>query len=99
MSHQGTENYVRAIEMCKEAMKYAGDDKELEVDALSLQGICLYRLGHLLEATRILHQARREKNRLVEQRQHGKIKHFTMQQYSDLVIQDMGAMLKSDEMK
>ena len=52
-------NYVKAIEMCNEAMKYAGSDKELVLDSLSLKGVCLYRLGHLLEAMRILHLARR----------------------------------------
>ena len=59
LGHTGTMNYVKAIEMCNEAMKYAGNDKELVLDSLSLKGICLYRLGHLLEAMRILHLARR----------------------------------------
>ena len=57
--HQGTKNFVQAISNCNSAIKYAGADKELILDSLSLKGICLYRLGHLIEAVRILHLARR----------------------------------------
>ena len=34
---------------------------------------------------------------MIEQRQYGKINYFTMQQYSDLIIDEMDHMLKSDE--
>ena len=59
VGHKGTNQYVTAIENCNKAISHAGSDKELVLDSLSLKGICFYRLGHILEAVRILHMARR----------------------------------------
>ena len=53
-SHQGTINFVRAVEMCEQAIKFAGNDQQIVLDSLNLKGVCLYRLGHLLEAMKTL---------------------------------------------
>ena len=55
LNHQGTENYIKAIEMTDKAIKLAGSDLEVLMDAYNLKGILLYRLGSLIESVNVLY--------------------------------------------
>ena len=47
--------------MCSRAYSLGakdGKDKEIMLDALKLKGVCLYRLGELIEAVKVLYKAR-----------------------------------------
>ena len=50
-------------------------------------------LQALLEAMKTLQQARRQKNMIIGQRDRKEVKHFSMQQYSDLIIREMGTVI------
>jgi len=51
---KGKEYYTRAAELCDKAYALGRDDKEIIVDAMNLKGICLFRLGNLIEAVKML---------------------------------------------
>lgn len=54
---KGSENYLIAIDMCSRAYELGakdGKDREIMLDSLKLKGVCLYRLGELIEAVKVL---------------------------------------------
>ena len=44
--------------MCDKAYQLGGHDKEIMLDSLNLKGICLFRLGELIESVKVLSKAR-----------------------------------------
>lgn len=59
--------YNNAVENCERAYKLGGNDNEIMIDALNLQGICLFRLGKLIESVKVLFKAKMIRNRLIEE--------------------------------
>lgn len=61
MGKKGTENYLKAIQMCDMAINLSkeGSDKEILVDALKMKGVCEFRLGRLIKSVEVLYRARK----------------------------------------
>ena len=56
--------------MCSRAYELGakdGKDKEIMLDALKLKGICLYRLGELIESVKVLYKARMLQTKIWEE--------------------------------
>lgn len=73
----GTENYQRAIKNCDKAIEVGGSDKEIIMDAYNLKGICLFRLGSLIDAVKALYKARKIKAKIdaeIEERRLARLK-------------------------
>lgn len=51
--------------MCEKAVELGGNDHEIKIDALNLQGVCLFRLGNLLGAVKVLFKARMIRRRVI----------------------------------
>lgn len=54
----GRLTYHNASKACKRAVELGGNDEEIKIDALNLQGICEFRLGNLIESVGVLHKAK-----------------------------------------
>lgn len=67
LTDTGTRNYARAIDMCDIAVQLSGLDKEIKHDALCLKGVCLFRMGQLIQAVAALYKARRIKKMIQEE--------------------------------
>lgn len=50
--------------MCEKAYELGGTDFEIRIDALKLHGVCLFRLGKLIDAVAILNKANLIRQRL-----------------------------------
>ena len=53
--------------MCDRACQLAGSDKEIMLDALKLKGICLFRLGKLIDSVSSIYKAKVIENRIREE--------------------------------
>ena len=58
------------------AIKLAGSDLEVMMDALTLKSVCLYRLGSLIESVNVMHQSRRVQKKIKDMRAPYKVGHF-----------------------
>ena len=75
--------------MTDKAIKLAGSDLEVLMDAYNLKGILLYRLGSLIESVNVLYQARRVQKKIKDLRAPSKVNFFEQMLYTDLVIDEM----------
>ena len=50
----GKKVYKAAAKACKRAVELGGNDSEIMIDALNLQGVCKFRLGSLIKAVGLL---------------------------------------------
>ena len=66
---KGTSNYLRATEMCQRAFELGHHDNKIKLDSLNLKGICLFRLGELIESVQVLQKARNLNNRILEEQE------------------------------
>ena len=67
---KGSENYLTAIKMCTKSYNLGardGKDKDIMLDSLKLKGVCLYRLGELIEAVKVLFKARMLQSKIDEE--------------------------------
>lgn len=60
----GHKVYIDAVELCEKAHKLGGSDHEIQIDALNLQGVCLFRLGKLRDAVLSLKNAKTIRQRI-----------------------------------
>lgn len=62
---------------CDKAIEVSGTDKEIIIDAYNLKGICLFRLGSLIEAVKALYKGRKIRAKLdqeIEERRLARLK-------------------------
>ena len=63
--------------MCDRAYQLSGHDREIMLDSLKLKGMCLFRLGSLIESVKVLYKARmlqRKINAEIEARRRARMK-------------------------
>ena len=76
--------------MTEKAIALAGPhDHEVVMDSYNLKGICLYRLGNLIESVNSLYQGRREFKKIKQMLAPHRVNYFEQMQYTDLIIDEM----------